>query len=280
MADIETIPEPLLPLERLGSGRAAEVFTWSPGVVVKLARDPQFANGLRLEAAGLAAAAGAGVSVPKPLGFVEHEGRTGLLMERIDGDDLLSAMEKRPWQVWKLSSLTGRLHAELAKTVAPEGAHDVYEEALRMVREGEHVPDAARERLLTILAAVAPGDRLCHRDFHPGNVMLTPDGPVVIDFPNVARGPAVADHANTWVLLAAGSAPPDTPVFGRILIKLFRKVALAAYMRAYRSEVPYEADELRRWKAISVAARLQQGIPEDRETLLRMLSRTLREAGV
>jgi thiamine kinase-like enzyme len=36
---------------------------------------------------------------------------------------------------------------------------------------------------------------LLHRDLHPQNVILTADGPRIIDWEGAARGPAVADVA-------------------------------------------------------------------------------------
>lgn len=278
MADARAIPEPELPLQRLGAGRAAEVFTWSPGLVVKLAREPQFEPGLRSEFTALETAAMAGIPVPTPRGMVTHEGRGGLLMDRIEGTDVLSTLEKQPWRVWSLAAMTGRLHAQLGGTPAPAGAHDVLAGARSIVEEGPHVPDAARPRLLGLLEQVTPGTQLCHLDFHPGNVMLSKDGPVIIDFPNAASGPALADHAKSWVILTAGSPQPDTPLFSRLLIKVFRKLARAAYMRAYRGAAPYDRSEFARWKAIAVGVRLHEGIPEERESLLRLLSQTLREA--
>ena len=46
------------------------------------------------------------------------------------------------------------------------------------------------------------GTALLHLDLHPENVILTQRGPVVIDWPNAARGPGAADVAHTWVVLA------------------------------------------------------------------------------
>ena len=45
------------------------------------------------------------------------------------------------------------------------------------------------------------GDRLVHLDLHPMNVMITPTGPIVIDWPNAARGDPLTDVAVTLVLL-------------------------------------------------------------------------------
>ena len=48
-------------------------------------------------------------------------------------------------------------------------------------------------------------DNVLHLDFHPDNIMLTPDGPVVIDWSNVALGPAAADVAQSWIIAATST---------------------------------------------------------------------------
>jgi Ser/Thr protein kinase RdoA (MazF antagonist) len=46
------------------------------------------------------------------------------------------------------------------------------------------------------------GSRILHMDLHPDNVILSARGPTVIDWRNVARGPADFDVAMTAVILA------------------------------------------------------------------------------
>jgi Ser/Thr protein kinase RdoA (MazF antagonist) len=51
-------------------------------------------------------------------------------------------------------------------------------------------------------ADAPPVDRLvvCHGDVHPGNVIQSADGPVLLDWDLLCRGPAAWDHAPlmTW----------------------------------------------------------------------------------
>lgn len=57
-------------------------------------------------------------------------------------------------------------------------------------------------KLLEKIEALPEGESLCHGDFHPGNVMVKPDGSaVVIDFINVCRGLRNFDMARTFFLL-------------------------------------------------------------------------------
>jgi len=71
-----------------------------------------------------------------------------------------------------------------------------------------------------------PGPSILHLDFHPDNVMLTADGPVVIDWPNAAVGPSAADVAHSWLILAT------TEVSWRdIPARAGRRAFIAAFLR-------------------------------------------------
>jgi Ser/Thr protein kinase RdoA (MazF antagonist) len=57
-------------------------------------------------------------------------------------------------------------------------------------------------RLHAVPAPGAPDRSILHLDFHPLNVMLTPDGPVVIDWGNTAEGHPALDWAMSDLILA------------------------------------------------------------------------------
>ena len=46
-----------------------------------------------------------------------------------------------------------------------------------------------------------PGDGLCHGDIHPDNVIMTADGPRLIDWTFSIRAPAALDHGLTHINL-------------------------------------------------------------------------------
>ncbi|MEU8702948.1 phosphotransferase [Streptomyces sp. NPDC048680] len=56
-----------------------------------------------------------------------------------------------------------------------------------------------------------PEDRILHLDLHPGNVMLTADGPVVIDWSNTEEGPPALDRAMSALILAQVAVDPQVP---------------------------------------------------------------------
>ncbi len=73
------------------------------------------------------------------------------------------------------------------------------------------------------------GDALLHLDLHPENVLITVDGPIVIDFQNAARGPEGADLAKTWIILATAAIP--TSGIKAILLGCARYLFLRSFLR-------------------------------------------------
>ena len=110
---------------------------------------------------------------------ISEDGRE-LVMERVDGPDMVAAMGRRPWTVRRQGNLLANLHQQLHGIAAPPW-----------------LPPAP----------IGAGDALLHLDLHPLNVLLGPRGPVVIDWPNAARGDPAVEVGLTWVLLASGEVP-------------------------------------------------------------------------
>ena len=49
--------------------------------------------------------------------------------------------------------------------------------------------------ILPLIERLPPGDRLCHLDLHPSNVIMTAEGPRIVDWAFPVRAPAAADLA-------------------------------------------------------------------------------------
>lgn len=57
-----------------------------------------------------------------------------------------------------------------------------------------------------------PEDRILHLDLHPDNVILTADGPVVIDWSIAEEGPPALDRAMSALIMAQVAVDPSVPV--------------------------------------------------------------------
>jgi Ser/Thr protein kinase RdoA (MazF antagonist) len=96
------------------------------------------------------------------------------------------------------------------------------------------------------------GDRLCHGDFHPWNILGPPEAPVVVDWLDACRGDPAADACRTWLLLH-----PTMP-------------ALAdAYLAAYGRVTGMPRQPILAWLPYVAAARLAEGVETETDALLR-----------
>lgn len=146
----------------LASGRDSDIFEYGDGLVLRRARN---GRSMEAEAQTMEYARSHGYPVPA-VSELSADG-TDLVMERLEGPVMLTALSRRPWTVRSSGTVLADLHRRLHRIPAPPW-----------------VPDAPSGR----------GDRLVHLDLHPLNVILTSRGPVVIDWPRAAGG----TESPTW----------------------------------------------------------------------------------
>jgi Ser/Thr protein kinase RdoA (MazF antagonist) len=261
---------------KISEGREAEVYEWGSGAVLKLYR-PGFL-GYTPERVALASVANDGVA-PRVLGLVEADGRQGLVLERLDGTDMLTLLERAPWRLLGLARILAQAQVRINGVHAPAELPDV--KVLLAARIEAAVHSAAlRDFALEILDRLPTGDRLCHGDFHPGNVVVVSGRAGVIDWGNGARGAPAADHARTLLLLSRAEALPGTSALFRAVMSAGRDVFARAYARAYRRASSDAVAQIRMWTVVHTAARLAEGIAAERPKLLAALNRAHRKSNL
>jgi len=175
----------------LASGRAADVYEIDDRWVLRRYRG---AFTTEYEAEVMRYVRERGYPVPE----VREASGPDIVLERLYGRTMLDEMSRRPWTIGRNGRLLGELHDRLHSIPALPGLPERY----------------------------GAGDTIIHRDLHPLNVMMTREGPVVIDWSNAARGDGAADAAETWLMLATLGPP------GR-LERMMAAVGRGAFLRAF-----------------------------------------------
>jgi aminoglycoside phosphotransferase (APT) family kinase protein len=263
---------------RVGQGREAEIFAWDGGRVLRLLRRSGDSTRVEREAAAMRAAADGGVDVPNVYGTTMVEGRAGLIMDRCDGPDLIALMGKRPWAVPRVARIVGRAQARMHDVVAPDDLPSLRELVRTKIAAAADLPADLADFALRKLDALPDGDRLCHGDFHPGNVLLGRGGPAVIDWTDASRGDPAADLARTRLLLRQGAIPEHMPALIRGLQAFGRGAFFRLYLRAYARARPIDDDLVDRWEVVRVADRVREGIDAEQPALLDKLERFASES--
>jgi aminoglycoside phosphotransferase (APT) family kinase protein len=260
----------------LAQGREAEVFLQPDGSVLKLMRRPEWNHLVEREATALRAVRGHGVGVPEVLGTAIVDGRAGLVMERLDGVDFLALLSGNPLRVFRVAVVMGGVHARMHEVHAPPSLPDLHDDLRRRINQAADLPAHLAEAAMAVLDDLPRGDRLCHGDLHPGNILGTWDRPAVIDWGNATRGNPVADIARTELLQRVGDPPPGSSLLIRTLAPVGGGLMSRLYLRAYRRHRAVDAAILWRWKIVWAAARFAEGIEEELPALRRFLTRAMR----
>jgi tRNA A-37 threonylcarbamoyl transferase component Bud32 len=146
-----------------------------------------------------------------------------IVMERVTGPTMLDFVASRPWTVRAQARLLARLHGLV------------------------HQVPVATLSLRTLYGEPDDSDVLLHRDLHPLNVILTADGPRIIDWEGAARGPAVADTAMTWVIVKFSEVPGSR----------FKVIAATGVQGAFTRAFVHAAGPIdESWRLIAVRHRL------------------------
>ena len=213
----------------LAAGRSADVFDLGGGRILRRYHDR--ARSAEREAKVISWAGAHGVPVPEVFDVAGPD----IVMEKVDGPTMLADLARRPWRLLRHAARLARLHQQVHRVPALDGLR---------------VP-------------FGDGQALLHLDLHPDNVLLSPRGPVLIDWEGAGRGPAEADLALCWVVVAMSTVPGSRwqQMVGRAGQRLFADAVLrhsgltvdAAWLAEaarFRLQDPHllpsEADRIRR----------------------------------
>jgi uncharacterized protein (TIGR02172 family) len=257
----------------IGEGRTAEVFHWAEGQVVKLFK-PEFVQRAVPEAERASAAHAAGARTPRVLGLAEHQGRTGIVFEYVQGHSLMSVLSAKPWRVRQEARELARLHASIHRCFAPD-LPELVESFRPLIQSAQGLSERQRKAALDSLDALPDGDKLCHGDMHPGNVIQSSGELIAIDWATAARGHPLLDLGITAMIMQLAQLPPGTPWLLRSVVPFVRNIMRTAYLSSYEALLT-PADDLRHWQLPLAAARLGRGIDAERLALLRLVEAELR----
>lgn len=250
----------------IGKGRTADIFAWGDDCVLKLFHSDFDTGHVEYEASIARIVHASGAASPALIETVEVEGRRGLVYERVHGPSLAGVLRHKPWQLPRLARTFARLQASMHRRTAPE-LPPQRRRLTQKIDAASPLPASLKEAALQSLSLLPDGDALCHGDFHPENVIMSPGGPVIIDWIDATRGNPLADVARTSLLLNTASLylPAGIrSVTARFLIASFRKLYLAHYLRITATTPGL----LKAWSLPVTAARLEEGIVEEEDWLL------------
>jgi tRNA A-37 threonylcarbamoyl transferase component Bud32 len=189
--------------EKIGAGATADVHAWAPGQVVKLFK-PGFSRRLaRHEVHMTHTAFTAGAPAPQVFGMVTLEGRFGMVLEHLDGPTLLQLTRTGAMAREEAGAILAGLFRAVHDTPPPPDVLLLSEwMEVFLASSNGALPDHIAGGVLALIDRLPSGDRLCHVDPHPGNVIMTAKGPKFVDWTFSMRAPAALDLGCCHMMLS------------------------------------------------------------------------------
>src|SRR3984885_13188409 len=178
--------------EKINQGGTADIHAWAPGQVVKLFKEGFSPRLGQQEARMTQAVFAAGAPAPEVFGEGKLDGRFCMVLGRLGGPPLLQATRNGAVTFAEAGAILASLGLSVHRMSPPPEAFHLrgwMDTAFRL--SGDIVPKPIASGILALIDRLQqPGDGLCHGDIHPENVIMTADGPRLIDWTFSIRAPA------------------------------------------------------------------------------------------
>ena len=192
-----------------------------------------------------------GLNIPKLLGVNVVDGKWAIMTEFIEGKTLAQLIQEHPEKKDEYLELLVDLQLEVHSKECPllNKLRDKMNRKISMT----DIDATTRYDLHIRLDSMPNHNKICHGDFNPSNIVLTPDGtPYILDWSHATQGNASADAARTYLLFCLA----DDHAAAEQYLDLFCRKSDTA--RQY----------VQQWMPIVAASQLVKSTGAEREFLL------------
>jgi aminoglycoside phosphotransferase (APT) family kinase protein len=244
--------------EIVARGTRSTVHAYGRGAVAKVPVPSTPDDWIRYEARYADAARTAGAPAPRLLGIEEIESRVASIWEHAIGTSMWQRVVDHPRGAAEQGRLLADIQVGLLALVPPVTLPRQRDRILSKIRRTAATVDASFGRALDLLPPETGAPRLCHGDLHPSNVILTDDGPILVDWFDASRGDPIADVARSSLTMLSDGADPPSHLPGAERATL--DALTAAYLARLDEHLEIDREVLARWQAVSAVARMAEGV--------------------
>lgn len=242
-------------LDNVIATRATKTVYRDGDVVIKLFNEDYSKSDILNEALNQSRVEETGLLIPKILEVTKVEGKWAIVSEYIEGTTLEDLMQKNPDKEAEYLDLFINLQMEVHSKKAPL-LNKLKDKMMRKIAAAD-VDPATRYDLHTSLEGMHKHDKVCHGDFNPSNVIVTPDNKAyIIDWAHATQGNASADVARTYLVFALEG----------------RQALADKYLNMFCEKSGIGKQYVQKWLPIVAASQSVKGKPEERELLLKWAS--------
>ena len=192
-----------------------------------------------------------GLNIPKIEEVTKIDGKWAIISDYIEGKTLKELMDENPDKLDEYMNLFVDVQLKILSKRCPllKRIKDKMQDKISQA----DLDATTRYELHTRLASMKKHNKVCHGDFNPSNVIITPDGtPYVLDWSHATQGNGADDAARTYLLFMLNG----------------QKDLAEKYIKLYCFKSDTARQYINNWMPIVAASQSVKGNPEERELLL------------
>lgn len=260
-------------LRFIAKGASAEIFDMGGGTIVKLFRDSVSDDMIDREAAASIHADACGVPTAAAIARRQwDDGRRGIIYPCLQGQTVMDWVRKNPMRAGSALDRMGAIHADVHRADAAS-LRSLKQVLATDIAYGP-APIALQREAIAYLDTLPDRQVLLHGDFHMGNVMLTPQGMMLIDWSKAASGHPAADAVRSEMLMRFGIGSTDW------VTNPWRDWAAGRLRKAYLASSAITADDMDRWRPVVALAWLRARSAGRTPAFNRYMRKALDRAGL
>ena len=192
-----------------------------------------------------------GLNIPKIQEVTKIDGKWAIISDYIEGKTLAQLMEENPDKLDEYLNLFVDIQLEILSKKCPllKRLKDKMQDKISQT----DLDATTRYELHTRIASMKKHNKVCHGDFNPSNIIITPEGvPYILDWAHATQGNGAADAARTYLTFVLKG----------------QKELGEKYLKLYCERSDTARQYIDRWMPIVAASQSVKGKPEERELLL------------
>lgn len=194
---------------------------------------------------------GTDLNLPKLKEVTTIDNRWAIVSEYVEGKSLEKLMLKSPEKEDEYLELFIDIQLEILSKKVPL-LNRIKDKFKRKLNGTSLIDENTKYELLQRLEGMKDHTKLCHGDFNPSNVIITPKGDhYIIDWSHATEGNASADAARTFLIFSMEGKP-----------ELAEK-----YLNMFANKSTIDKANIQRWIPIVAATQLTKGNEEEKEFL-------------
>lgn len=243
-------------LEKIASGATADVFVLDETKVIKVFYEKIDNTLIENEFKVNKLVQSYGIRAPNAYELVNYGNQKGVVFQRLNNFTLKEEISKNLINYAEYASFLAREHIKI-NDVSDHlfGLSDQKKSYVKYINSRTSIDENCKNKLIERLNSFPENDKVCHGDFHPGNILYDDNEAFVIDWLGATRGNPFADAAGSYLIMKITGAG------------LFAD----AYIKEYISISNAHMCEIDKWIPIRAATYLDFGLPNEINNELKKL---------